>query len=128
MTHTDAKDAARLYRERSIEGASPARILRLLLEGALRRIDRAAAAEAKDPRSTFAADIGRAEEIVTELALAIDSEKAPELSASTLALYDFAGTRLRSALATRTVAPALEAREVLTRLYNAWRRIDEGHT
>lgn len=79
MMNTEAKDAARLYRERAIEGASPARILRMLLEGALRRIDKAVAVDARDPRSSFVADLGRAEEIVTELGLAIDVEKAPEL-------------------------------------------------
>ncbi len=126
MMNTEAKDAARVYRERSIEGASPARILRLLLEGALRRIDKAATLDARDPRSTFVADLGRADEIVTELALAIDVEKAPEMSGSTLALYDFVGTRLRTAMAARDAGPALEAREVLARLHDAWKRIDEG--
>lgn len=126
MMNTDQKDAARVYRERSIEGASPARILRLLLEGALRRIDKAAALEARDPRSTFVADLARADEIVTELALAIDVEKAPEVSGNTLALYDFAGARLRTAMVTRDAGPALEARAVLARLHDAWKRIDEG--
>lgn len=126
MTHTDLKDGARLYRERAIEGAAPARILRMLLEGALRRIDKAAAADARDPRSCFVADLGRAEEIVTELALAIDVEKAPEISKGTLALYEFASARLRTALSTRDAQPALEAREVLARLHDAWRIIDEG--
>ncbi len=126
MMNTEAKDAARLYRERAIEGASPARILRMLLEGALRRIDKAAATDARDPRSSFVADLGRAEEIVTELGLAIDVEKAPELSGNTLALYDFAGARIRTAVALRDPQPALEAREVLARLHDAWRRIDEG--
>jgi len=126
MMHADAKDAARLYRERAIEGASPARILRLLLEGAVRRIDKAATTDPRDPRSTFVADLARAEEIVTELALAIDVEKAPELSGSTLALYEFVGQRLRAAMASREAGPALEARNVLSRLHDAWRRIDEG--
>lgn len=125
-THTDAKDAARLYRERAIEGASPARIVRMLLEGALRRIDKAVACDARDPRSTFVADLGRAEEIVTELSLAIDADKAPELSKSTLALYEFAGARLRAAMSKREPAPALEARDVLARLHDAWRHVDEG--
>lgn len=126
--HTDQKDAARLYRERAIEGAGPARILRMLLEGALRSIDKAAAADARDPRSTFISDLGRADEIVTELSLAIDPEKAPELSGTTIALYEFVGARIRAAMATRDVAPAQEARVVLARLHDAWRRIDEGTT
>jgi len=126
--HTDQKDAARAYRERAIEGASPARILRMLLEGAMRNIDKAAAVDARDPRSTFVADLARADEIVTELTLAIDPEKAPELSGTTIALYDFAGARIRAAMATRDAAPAQEARAVLARLHDAWRRIDEGRS
>lgn len=126
MMPTDHKDAARLYRERSIEGASPTRIVRLLLEGAIRRIDKAAATDAGDPRSEFVADLSRADEIVTELALAIDAEKAPELSERTLALYDFVGVRLRDAMVRRDVQPALEGRAVLARLHDAWQRIDEG--
>lgn len=126
--HTDQKDAARAYRERAIEGASPARILRMLLEGAMRNIDKAASVDARDPRSTFVSDLARADEIVTELTLAIDPEKAPELSGTTIALYDFAGARIRAAMATRDAAPAQEARAVLARLHDAWRRIDEGRT
>ncbi len=126
--NTSALDAARLYRERAIAGASPARILRMLLEGAMRNIDKAAAADARDPRSTFVSDLGRADEIVTELTLAIDTEKAPELSGTTIALYEFAGARIRAAMATRDASPAHEARAVLARLHDAWRRIDEGAT
>jgi flagellar biosynthetic protein FliS len=128
MINTDAKDAARLYRERSIEGAGPTRIIRLLLEGAVRRIDTAAAADASDPLSTFVADLTRADEIVAELALAIDAEKAPELSQQTLALYEFVGVRLRESLGRREIGPALEGRAVLARLTDAWQRIDEGRS
>lgn len=128
MTNLDAKEAARLYRERVIEGASPARIVRLLLEGALRRIDRAAAADALDPASGFAADLQRAEEIVTELRLAIDTAHAPETAASTEALYEFAATRIGAAITRRDPAPAVEAAAVLRPIHDAWRRIDEGQT
>ncbi len=128
MMHTDQKDAARLYRERSIEGASPARIVRLLLEGAIRRIDKAASVAANDPSSEFVASLSRADEIVTELSLAIEPEKAPELSENTLALYDFVGSRLRESMVRRDPKPALEGRAVLVQLHDAWQRIDEGRT
>ena len=126
MTHADQKDAARAYRERAIEGASPARLVRLMLEGALRAIDKASQAAPGDPRSCYVTELSRADEIVTELSLAIDEEHAPETSRQTIALYDFAGARLRAALALRDQKPAQEAREVLARLHDAWRRIDEG--
>ncbi len=122
----DSKEAARLYRERAIEGASPARLVRLLLEGALRRIERAATADARDPHSGFVADLQRAEEIVTELRLAIDAAQAPELAQRTAALYDFAAARIALAVVRRDPAPAREAEGVLRRLHDAWRQIDEG--
>jgi flagellin-specific chaperone FliS len=75
----DARAAARIYRERAVEGASPARLVRLLLERALRGIDRAAAADASDPRSEFVAELQRADEIVLELRLAIEPSAAPEI-------------------------------------------------
>jgi flagellar protein FliS len=126
MSHIDAKEAARLYRERVIEGASPVRILRLLLEGALRRIDRAVTTDARDPASGFVADLQRAEEIVTELRLAIDDSHAPETAARTEAVYDFAATRLGVAITRRDPAPAAEAAAVLRPIHEAWKRIDEG--
>ncbi|MBL8861965.1 MAG: flagellar export chaperone FliS [Planctomycetes bacterium] len=123
---TGSKEAARAYRERAIEGAGPARLVRLMLEGALRAIDRAAGADARDPRSCFLAELTRADDIVSELALAIDPQHAPELARQTAALYDFANARLRTAIARREAAPAAEARQVLARLHDAWRRLDEG--
>jgi flagellar biosynthetic protein FliS len=124
--HTDQKDAARAYRERSIEGASPARLVRLMLEGALRAIEKACAADPTDGRSCFVPELLRADEIVIELTMAIDAEKAPETSRQTIVLYDFASARLRAALGQRDARPAREAREVLVRLHDAWKRIDEG--
>jgi len=128
MSNIDAKEAARLYRERVIEGASPVRILRLLLEGALRRIDRAVTSDARDPASNFVADLQRAEEIVTELRLAIDDAHAPETAARTEAVYDFAATRIGLAITRRDPAPAAEAAAVLRPIHEAWKRIDEGQT
>jgi flagellar protein FliS len=124
--NADANAAARAYRERAIEGASPARIVRMLLEAALRKVERAGALDAADPRSGWARELQAAEEIVTELRLAIDPSQAAEVAARTEALYDFAAARLRDALAQRAIAPALEARQALLPLADAWRAIDEG--
>lgn len=122
----DAIAAARAYRERSIEGASPARILRLLLEGAIRRVDRASTIDPKDARSSFVGDLARAGEIVVELRMAIQPEAAPELAVQTTALYDFALERIEKAMNDRDHEPLRAAREVLGRLHDAWKRIDEG--
>jgi flagellin-specific chaperone FliS len=125
----DTKTAARIYRERAVEGASPARIVRLLLERALRGIDAASLADARDPRSPFVSELQRANDIVMELRLAIspvDSQDTAGASAATDALYQFVGDQLHTALARREAEPALRARPILATLHDAWRRIDEG--
>jgi flagellin-specific chaperone FliS len=134
----DAKTAARIYRERAVEGASPARIVRLLLERAMRGIDVASAADARDPRSPFVSELQRANDIVSELRLAIvpvnagDSEnasgavEAASTSAATDALYQFVGDQIHTALARREAEPALRARPILATLHDAWCRIEQG--
>jgi flagellin-specific chaperone FliS len=122
----DSKEAARLYRERAVEGASPARIVRLLLARALRAIDCATAADASNPRSPFVAELQRAQEIVMELRLAIEPSAAPEIAAATDALYQFVDGQIHTALAQRTAEPARGARTVLETLHDTWCRIEQG--
>jgi flagellin-specific chaperone FliS len=122
----DTKEAARLYRERAVEGASPARIVRLLLARALRGIDCAMAADASDPRSPFVAELHRVREIVMELRLAIEPSVAPETAAATDALYQFVDGQIHSALAQRDGEPARAARTVLETLHDAWSQIEQG--
>lgn len=124
-----SQEAARIYREHGVEGASPARIVRLLLERALRAIDRAAACDGRDPRSSFVSELQRANDIVTELRLAIvptGDEAADEVAAATDALYGFVSVQLHTALAQRSAEPSLLARPVLESLREAWSKIEEG--
>jgi flagellar biosynthetic protein FliS len=123
--NTDAKTAARLYREQAVEAASPVRIVRLLLERALRGIDAAAAADARDPRSNFVAELCRANEIVLELRAAIDPAAAPDTAVATDALYRFVNDQIHASLARRDAEPALAARPVLATLLDAWRALEQ---
>ena len=121
--------AARIYREHAVDGASPARLVRLLLERALRGLDRAAASDPRDPRSVFVSELQRAVDIVTELRLSIvptGDGAADAAAAATDALYDFVGVQIHTALAQRTAEPARLARPVLESLHEAWSKIEEG--
>jgi flagellin-specific chaperone FliS len=124
----DPRAAANIYRERLVEGASPVRIVRLLLERALRGIDCASAADAKNPSSPFVAELCRANEIVLELRLAIEPSAAPELAATSDALYQFVNDQIHLALARRNAEPARAARPVLAALHDAWCRLEQGAT
>jgi flagellin-specific chaperone FliS len=124
-----AQAAARIYREHAVVGASPARLLRLLLERALRGLDRAAAADPRDPKSAFVSELQRANDIVSELRLAIvptGNAAADEVGAATHALYEFVGVQIHTALAQREFEPAGLARPVLESLLEAWSKIEEG--
>lgn len=121
--------AARIYREHAVDGASPARLVRLLLERALRAIDRAATCDPRDPRSAFVSELQRAVDIVSELRLAIvptGDAAADETAAATHALYEFVGVQIHTALAQRSAEPARLARPVLESLLGAWSKIEEG--
>ncbi|MFN0008703.1 MAG: flagellar protein FliS [Planctomycetota bacterium] len=124
-----AQAAARIYREHAVDGASPARLVRLLLERALRGLERAGACDAGDPRSPFVSELQRAADIVTELRLSIvpsGDAAADETAAATHALYEFVGVQIHTALAQRSAEPALLARPVLQSLLEAWSKIEEG--
>jgi flagellar biosynthetic protein FliS len=121
--------AARIYKEHAVDGASPARLVRLLLDRAIRGIDRAAAADPRDPKSEFVGERQRAVDIVSELRLAIvptGDRAADEVAASTEALYSFVAVQFHTALAKREVEPARQARPVLDALRQAWSKIEEG--
>jgi flagellin-specific chaperone FliS len=124
-----ARAAARIYQEHAMDGASPARIVRLLLDRALRGIDRAADSDASDPRSPFVAELQKALDIVSELRLAIvptGDSAADETAAATEALYGFVSVQIHTALAQRAAEPARLARPVLESLRQAWAKIEEG--
>lgn len=84
----------RAYLRNDIESASPARLLELLLNGALRFMGDAE----RDFREQRVVDArraaSRAAEIVTELSATLRSDLAPELAGAVLPIYDFVIRRL----------------------------------
>jgi flagellar protein FliS len=114
----NAHSAAETYRRQSIENAPPVKVVQLLYAGALRFLDQALASEPADP--AFAAGIGRADEIVVELRLALDDSAAPELAGSLRQLYLYVEERLAEASVQRQHPPARVARDILARLQQGW--------
>jgi flagellar protein FliS len=113
--------AASAYKEALFENAPPLKIVHLLYEGALRFL---AQAEALDPRTEpapFGERLRRAGNIVSELRLALDHDRAPELCADLSALYTFVERRIQDAHLERSVRPLAEARAILEPLLAAWK-------
>jgi flagellar protein FliS len=84
----------RAYLRNEIESASPARILELLLNGALRFMGDAARDFADGRTVEARQSASRAADIVTELSATMRGDLAPELAAAVLPIYDFVIRRL----------------------------------
>ncbi len=112
------------YLEASLENAPPIKIIRMLYQGALRRIEQARRARESGDEASYTDGLHRADAIVSELRMSLDHQVAPELSAQLERLYLFAEERLGLAQDTRRFEPALEAAQVLERLLDAWQHIE----
>jgi flagellar protein FliS len=119
----DPKSAAQAYRHSLIEHAPPLKIVRLLYEGALRHLDRAAAGIAEQ-RDGATENLARADAIVTELRLALDHERGAPVSHELERLYLFVEERIGRALGSRSREAIDEARGVLAVLLEAWAELD----
>lgn len=121
----DAKTAAQAYRNSLIENAPPVKIVRLLYEGALRHLDRAAAALGE--RTTAASEsLARADAIVAELRLALDFERGGTISKELERLYLYVEERIAHALSARSRQAIDDARVVLATLLEAWAELDQA--
>lgn len=117
-------DAALAYKNEAIENAPPLKIVRLLYQAALRHLDSATRCEAGDPGSPFIDSLCRADAIVCELRLALETEQAPEVSAHLEQLYLFVEDTIQRCMRERTVDGLEGARNVLATLLEAWTQIE----
>ncbi|MBI5365130.1 MAG: flagellar export chaperone FliS [Planctomycetes bacterium] len=118
------QSAAQAYRQSSFENAPPIKIVCLLYDGALRYIDRASSLLAAGHQPTWSYWIGRADAIVEELRLSLDSTQGGDLCRELDRLYDFVQSRLSLAVAEKDAAYLAEARRILVNLSEGWNRIE----
>ena len=84
----------RAYLRNEIESASPARILELLLNGALRFMNDAERQFAEGRTVEARSAASRAADIVTELSATLRTDLAPDRAGALLPIYDFVIHRL----------------------------------
>jgi flagellar protein FliS len=123
-THTTARHAADQYLESAVESAPPVKLVRMLVEGAVRFLDRALAASPKTDRSAFVHWSTKADAIVIELRLSLIPIEGSDVAPNLEKLYLFCEERIGKALATDDHEPLREARKVLAVLLDAWMRIE----
>ncbi len=108
------------YRGVQLNTASPAQLVVMLYDGAIRFVGEASEAMGRDDRARAGDRIGRALAIVDELAATLDPTHAPELAENLLALYGFCKRRLLEANLNRDPAALADVVSSLTPLREAW--------
>jgi flagellar secretion chaperone FliS len=123
-SYTQSRNVADQYLESAVESAPPIKLVRMLVEGAVRFLDRAIAASPKTDRKGFVHWSSRADAIVVELRLSLVPIEGSDVAPNLDRLYLFCEDRIAAALATDDHAPLREARQILSVLLDAWTRIE----
>lgn len=124
MNTLAARNAADQYLEGAVENAPPLKLVRMLVGGAVRFLDRALATEPKVKRDVFVHWASKADAIVIELRLSLVPVEGSDVAPNLTKLYLFCEERIGKALATDDHEPLREARAVLSVLLDAWSRLE----
>jgi flagellar secretion chaperone FliS len=113
--------AGNAYRAQAVETASPLQLVMMLYDGALGSIAIAERALGPDRHmETAHRELTRAQDIVTELMLALDHEQGGEIAAGLAAVYDYCLDRLTTANLAKDPGPLAEVARSLASLREAW--------
>lgn len=116
------------YKRASVNTASPADLVVLLYEGAVKKLSSASSkfsVDGKIPVSkieSFSADVLRAQEIITELQVSLDMERGGELSRSLMSLYIYFNEQLREANISKSKEKIDSVLNFMKQLSDSWRQ------
>lgn len=114
---------AKEYRKNAVLGASPAQLVVMLYDGALRFIEQGRAGMRAKDLMRQNDSLQRAQKIVAELSATLDRENGGEIATNLAALYDFVLNRLFEANIKDIERPLDEASATLRELRDAWAQI-----
>lgn len=120
----DPRDVAQMYLQSTVENAPPIKIVRLMYEGALRFLDRAAAVGANGSVAERTRWLARADAIVNELRASLDHDPDPKVSHELDRLYLFVQERISRAIVEKDPSLIPGARTVLATLLDGWREVE----
>lgn len=113
------------YRKNAVTLASPAQLVMMLYETALRRLAKVEAALDGGPPTDVIADLHRVREIVIELSSALDPTSAPELCKKLGPLYEWMLSECVAAGRDKDVAKVRAVQDALLPIAEGWRAILE---
>ena len=121
---SDPRAVAQAYLQASVENAPPIKIVRLMFEGALRFLDRAAAVDANGADAERTRWLARADAIVNELRASLDHSYDPTVSQDLDRLYLFVQERIAQAIVSKDPTLIPGARTVLCTLLDGWKEVE----
>jgi flagellar protein FliS len=110
----------RHYQTQAVETASPAQLVLMLYDRALQSLIQVQQAKLPDDLEFVNRELQRAQDIVTELRLALDFERGGAIAPQLSALYGFCLQRLIEANVRKKLDQIEEVRSVLAGLRDAW--------
>jgi flagellar protein FliS len=120
------------YRQVALQTAAPGQLVLMLLEGAIRSLDRAEAGfSIEDPaeqNESIHNNIQRAQDIINELNMALNIEEGGKLAHTLRALYEYMDRRLLDSNLRKSPEGLIEARKHLSTLRQAWFDMLHGNT
>lgn len=119
------KQAAQQYRTTQVGTADPARLVLMMYDGAIRFARQGAEAIREADIEAANTNLGRAQDIVTELTGALNLETG-EIAVHLQQMYDYIGRQLVAANVKKDEAPLAEAIELLHELRDTWQQLIPG--
>ncbi|MGH2969805.1 MAG: flagellar export chaperone FliS [Solirubrobacteraceae bacterium] len=118
-----AANPSAAYRQQSVLTASPGQLVVMLYDGALRFLLQGAAAMRAGDQLGCDAKLRRAEAIVDELHMSLDTERGGEIASRLEGIYVFCKRRLIEARIERDAGMIDNVGELLGELRDAWAEI-----
>jgi len=117
-----AVDAGQHYTQTQVSTVSPARLVLLMYDAVLSAVEiaRTALASERPDLGVVSQQLTRAQQLVTELEVALDHERGGQIAASLQGLYDYARRRLVDANLSKDPGPLDEVTRIIGDLREAW--------
>ncbi|MGC8782935.1 MAG: flagellar export chaperone FliS [Armatimonadota bacterium] len=113
-----------VYQRTQVDTASPARLVVMLYDGAIRFLRQGQTAMQQGDREKQNHYLVRAQRIITELASSLDMEAGGDIAANLMALYQFMHEQLVLANLQDDVDKVQKVREMLESLREAWAQVE----
>ena len=127
--NTNIQSVLNQYRQVGVQGgvteASPHRLVQMLMEGALDRINTAKGNMSRNEFVDKGRHISSAISIIDGLKSSLDQEKGGEIARNLDALYDYMNRRLLEANVNNSIDMLSEVQSLLTEIKSGWDAIPE---